>query len=78
MKIGITVVQDLDGKHYVLASGKAIPLTDVGAQKMALKLASVKGLRIGKQAFATGMVISQHGIEARKSFAVVTEPPAMA
>jgi len=78
MKIGITVLKDFDGVHYVLADGKPCKLDDIGAQKLALKDAAGAGLRLGKRAFASGMVLSQYGVEARKTFPLVTAPPVQA
>ena len=75
MKVGITVLEGADGVAYVLAGGKACRADDIGKQKLALKTAADKGLQIGKQRFVGGMVLSQYGVETRKTFPRTTVPP---
>lgn len=73
MKIGITVLTDAAGDQFAYG-GKGevvVPLADLPEHKAIVKEAAVKGLVIGKKTFVSGMVVSQYGIESRKSFPVI-------
>jgi ABC-type uncharacterized transport system involved in gliding motility auxiliary subunit len=72
MRIGVTILTDAKGDNFVLAGGKALPLTDLAAQKSALKLAAVQGMKVGGKAFSAGMLVTQYGVDIRKKFAALS------
>ncbi len=72
MRLGVTILTDAKGDNFVLAGGKALPLADLAAQKTAIKLAAVQGMKVGGKAFVAGMLMTQYGMDMRKKFAALS------
>lgn len=73
MRIGITVLTDVDGNRFIYG-GKGdvvLPLADMQTHKDLIRKASVDGLVIGKKVFEAGMLVTQYGLDSRKKFPVI-------
>ena len=70
MRIGVTILKDIKGDVFVYSGqGEVVlPLAPLTEQKDLVKTAAVGGMKIGGKVFESGMVVSQFGIETRKSF----------
>lgn len=77
MRLGITVLIDTAGDQYVYpGKGEVVlPLADLPEHKALVKQAATNGLVIDGKVFASGIVVSQYGIEARKNFPIADKKP---
>lgn len=73
MRIGVTILKDSKGEVFVYSGqGEVVlPLAPLAEQKDIVKAAAVTGLKIGGKVFDSALVVSQFGIETRKSFPAI-------
>lgn len=76
MRLGITILTDLNGKRWMYPGQGEVVLPvcdDIPLQKDLLKIATVSGLKIKGKTFTKGFVLGPFGVECRKQFAEVTK-----